>query len=75
MDEKINLVVRYFLNDTVYVDRLNPDPVNARTRGLTVGPLERRGEKGRHKGLWEKGRRREERENHFADYLEGLWGF
>lgn len=29
IDEKINLLVCYFFNDTVYVDSLNPDPANA----------------------------------------------
>ena len=34
MDEKINLLVCYFFNDTVYVDSLNPDPVNAGSPGM-----------------------------------------
>lgn len=71
-DEKINLLVRYFFNDTVYVDSLDPDPANASPPArLNVGPsggdeerkVDTRGSEGR---------RREERENHFTDYLEGL---
>lgn len=30
IDEKINLLVCYFLNDTVYVSGLDSDPTNAR---------------------------------------------
>lgn len=38
-DEKINLLVRYFFNDTVYVDSLDPDPANASPPArLNVGP-------------------------------------
>lgn len=74
MEEKINLLVRwfFFFNDTVYVDSLDPDPANAGPPvGLSAGPsgadeerkVDTRGGEGR---------RREERENHFTDYLEGL---
>lgn len=39
MDEKINLLVCYFFNDTVYVNGLNPDPANAGPHAwLNVGP-------------------------------------
>lgn len=39
MVEKINLLVFYFFNDTVYIDSLNPDPVNAGPPAwLNVGP-------------------------------------
>ncbi len=72
MDEKINLLVCYFFNNTVHVDSFNPDPANAgRTAWLSVGPSGRDEErKVDTRGC--KGRRREERENHFTDYLEGL---
>lgn len=41
MDEKINLLVCYFFNDTVHVDSLNPGPANASPQhGLALGPLE-----------------------------------
>lgn len=52
MDGKINLLVCYFFNDTVYVDSLHPDPANAGPLAwLSVGALwSWRGEKGRHKG-------------------------
>lgn len=53
--KKINLLVRYNFNDTVYVDSSNSDPANPANVGprawLNIGPYEGgRGEKGRHKG-------------------------
>lgn len=77
MDEKINLLVHYNFNDTVYVDRLN-DPVNPANVGprawLNTGPSEGDEEGKVDTRGWE-GRRREDGENHFTDYLEGLEGF
>lgn len=62
MDEKINLLVCYFFNDTVYVDSLNPDPANAGRPGwLNAGPsggdgerkVDTRGSEGRRRGARE----------------------
>lgn len=72
MDEKINLLVCYFFNDTVYVDNLNPDPANAGLPAwLNIGPSGGDEEK-KVDTRGREGRRREERENHFTDYLDGL---
>lgn len=52
-DGKLNLLVCYIFNDTVYVDSLNPEPANASPpkRGLTSSPLWRAPrDKGIHKG-------------------------
>lgn len=74
MDEKINLLVHYNFNDTVYVDSLY-DPVNPANVGpwawLNIGPSEG-DEKRKVDTRGSEGRRREEGENHFTDYLEGL---
>lgn len=42
MDEKINLLVRYFFNDAVSVNSVNSDPANAYPSAwLSIGPLQR----------------------------------
>lgn len=72
MDEKINLLVCYFFNDTVYVDSLNPDPANAGPSAWLNVRSSGGDEERKVDTRGSEGRRREERENHFTDYLEGL---
>lgn len=75
MDGKINLLVCNIFNDTVYVDSLNPGPANAGPpTWLNIRPS---GEQEERKVFTRgsDGRRREDRENHFTDYLQGLVGF